>query len=134
MKSKKLKKCTVCLKDYYPYNESKQLFCSYSCQGLRTRLNLIIEWYEGREPGVSTNKTAKRWLREHLLELNNFQCSICNFSGFNPRTQKSILEIDHIDGNADNNRPENLRVICPNCHAMTPTFRALNVSTRNRKK
>ena len=36
---------------------------------------------------------------------------------------KSILEIDHTDGNPKNNAKENLKVLCPNCHALTPTYK-----------
>jgi hypothetical protein len=33
------------------------------------------------------------------------------------------LELDHIDGDPTNNTLENLRILCPNCHALTPTYR-----------
>lgn len=38
------------------------------------------------------------------------------------------LELDHIDGNHQNNALQNLRLLCPNCHALTPTFRDKNKS------
>ena len=37
------------------------------------------------------------------------------------------LEIDHIDGDRTNNQLENLRLMCPNCHALTPTYRGRNI-------
>jgi hypothetical protein len=41
-------------------------------------------------------------------------------------SQPIPLELDHIDGDAGNNNYDNLRVLCPNCHALTPTFKAKN--------
>src|SRR6185437_4375279 len=32
------------------------------------------------------------------------------------------LQLDHVDGNPDNNFPENIRLLCPNCHSQTETF------------
>ena len=60
--------------------------------------------------------------RERLLKESNHSCIQCGFS----KTREcggSILEIDHIDGDHTNNCRENLRVLCPNCHALTPNFR-----------
>lgn len=37
------------------------------------------------------------------------------------------LELDHIDGNNENNNLSNLRLLCPNCHALTPTYRGKNI-------
>jgi hypothetical protein len=33
-----------------------------------------------------------------------------------------VLQLDHIDGDSDNNYPKNLRLLCPNCHAQTENF------------
>ena len=60
--------------------------------------------------------------RERLFQEANYSCSQC---GFNKTRDNGhpILEIDHIDGDHTNNTRENLRVLCPNCHALTPNFR-----------
>ena len=79
-------------------------------------------------------------IRRYLLEKTNYTCEIpgcgCNF--INPYTNLSILQIHHIDGDATNNREENLQVLCPNHHAMTEHFGSRNKNStrryRNSKK
>ena len=43
------------------------------------------------------------------------------------------LEVDHRDGDRTNNEVTNLRLLCPNCHALTPTYRGRNVRLRRRR-
>ncbi len=70
---------------------------------------------------VSDIKTKKARL---LLEHGN-RCQICQNTEW---MGKPIpLEIDHIDGNSDNSQKNNFRLLCPNCHAQTPTYCAKNV-------
>jgi hypothetical protein len=67
-------------------------------------------------------KLGRDYRRHCLIEEANHSCTQC---GFNETREdgKTILEIDHIDGDHMNNTKENLRVLCPNCHALTPNFR-----------
>jgi len=44
----------------------------------------------------------------------------------NPVTGKSPLEVNHLDGCFTNNQEDNLEVLCPNCHSLTPSYRSLN--------
>ena len=48
------------------------------------------------------------------------------FRSKNPVTNNVPIQLDHIDGNSDNNSLDNLKLLCPNCHSLTPTFGALN--------
>ena len=63
--------------------------------------------------------------RKSIIEEVGGKCEKC----FNSIwiDQPIALELDHIDGNADNNKRENLRILCPNCHAQTETYRGKNV-------
>lgn len=54
----------------------------------------------------------------------DYKCSVCGISEWN--NQPLQLQIDHIDGNFRNNRKENLRFICPNCHSQTDTWGSKN--------
>lgn len=63
--------------------------------------------------------------RDRIRIEQNGCCQICQNSvwlGLN-----ITLELDHIDGNKRNNRRENLRFLCPNCHSQTPTWRRKTV-------
>lgn len=88
---------------------------------------------------IPFSRLGHRRKRERLLERANYACTQC---GFDKRRVDGlcILEIDHIDGTHTNNSEENLRVLCPNCHAMTPTYKNFKgtskekTSTRFRKE
>jgi len=44
------------------------------------------------------------------------------------------LTWDHVDGDCSNSRRENLRLVCPNCHALTDTYGSLNYQNSRRKR
>jgi hypothetical protein len=71
---------------------------------------------------MNLSDLSARKRRDFLLKEANYSCSECGFSK-KRECGGCILEIDHIDGNHQNNVRENLRVLCPNCHALTPNFR-----------
>jgi len=69
-------------------------------------------------------------LRRRLIDegLKPHRCEICNGTAWNG--QPISLELDHIDGDRTNNTFVNLRLLCPNCHAQTPTYRGRNIGRR----
>ena len=75
---------------------------------------------------VNNSQIGSFKLKKYLLEENVFQpvCSSCSLTTW--LTGKIPLELDHIDGNNSNNQLSNLRLLCPNCHALTDTYRGKN--------
>lgn len=62
--------------------------------------------------------------RMRVIQEQNGTCSKCGLTEW--LGQKIPLEIDHVDGDHNNDSRENLRALCPNCHALTPTWRGRN--------
>ena len=50
----------------------------------------------------------------------------CGWEEINNISKKSPIELNHIDGNSENNSISNLELLCPNHHSLTPTYRSLN--------
>ena len=63
-------------------------------------------------------RIKKKLIKSNILE---DKCSECGLG--NIWNNKSIaLQLDHINGDHTDNRIENLRILCPNCHSQTSTF------------
>ena len=69
--------------------------------------------------------------RRFLIRTHGHTCMVCKCSTWN--NLPIPLELDHIDGKSDNNVESNLRLICPNCHAQTPTYKGKNMGNGTRK-
>ena len=68
-----------------------------------------------------SHKLKNRLLSEGLKE---HKCECCGITEWNGKP--APIELDHINGNHHDNRLENLRILCPNCHAQTDTYRGKN--------
>lgn len=103
-------------------------YCSNTCQHESQYKKWIIMWKNGEKNGnVGINvRAVSGSLKKYLREKYSNRCSICNWDKKHPITGMVPLEVDHIDGNSENNKEKNLRLLCPNYHSLTTHFRNLN--------
>ncbi|MBD3261365.1 MAG: hypothetical protein GF334_06715 [Candidatus Altiarchaeales archaeon] len=119
------KLCVVCGK---PRERHTKKYCSVSCQSRERHNKAIAAWKRGESDGlVGRFKDAvavpvKRYLREKY----NNKCYKCGWNEINPYTGIVPLQVEHKDGNYRNNKEENLELLCPNCHSLTPIYGGAN--------
>lgn len=112
--------CTICGKTVA---FAKQRYCSQAChrKGEFERRRSLLE--SGAYCGVYN---CNGYIRKYLANIFGERCSRCGWCERHPKTGKVPVEVEHIDGDWRNNRVENLTLLCPNCHSLTPTYRGLN--------
>lgn len=68
-----------------------------------------------------------RLYKRYLIEKYGESCQECGWAKRNPTSGNIPIELEHIDGDSANNSLDNLKLLCPNCHSLTPTYKSLNV-------
>ena len=80
-----------------------------------------VEEYLSNETPMQSDKLKVRLLNEGYLEP---KCAICGVGRW--LDEEVPLQLDHKNGNKEDNNLSNLRLLCPNCHALTPQYRLKN--------
>lgn len=107
-------------------------FCSWTCWNedryyrSGPYAQWVTGWLSGEISGTTPQGEPDRRIRWALIELRGQRCEECGWDKVNPRSGRVPLHVDHTTGDRSRNRPEDLRVLCPNCHSLTPNYMHLN--------
>ncbi len=117
---------TLCLNCGKETARAGYTYCSNNCQLEYQRREFIKKWKNGEIHGLQRIGTVSTSIKRYLRVKFGNKCCLCGWAEINPKTGLVPLVADHIDGNWRNNVESNLRLICPNCDSLTPTYAGSN--------
>ena len=117
------KKCLFCGKET---PRAGYKYCSNACQMEYQYESYVKKWRDGEVNGLQSIGVVSGYIKRYLRRKFGNKCCLCGWSKINLKTGQVPLVADHIDGNWRNNIESNLRLICPNCDSLTPTYAGLN--------
>lgn len=116
------KTCLNCGKEL----STRGKYCDNTCQNEYQYKEWVKRWKNGEETGIRGDYGISSHLRRYLFNKFNSKYSICGWGETNPFTGTVPLEVEHIDGNYQNNSEDNLTLLCPNHHSLTATYKGAN--------
>lgn len=111
--------CKVCFAPLHRRYQRDNTFCSYKCFSRHRFEEAYRKWIDGSDLEISSNL-----LRKLVLRRDGYRCTCCGRTEWMGRP--ITLEVDHVDGNSSDHRPDNVRAMCPNCHSQTETYKSGN--------
>jgi hypothetical protein len=110
----KSRKCKTCGSEFPISRSNRQ----------NTNCNLCIEKHKYNKVATLENAKTDSARKRNLIDECGHVCSVCKNTEW--MGESIPIELDHIDGDSNNNERNNLRLICPNCHAQTKTYKGRN--------
>lgn len=121
--------CEYCGKEL---RRGQYKYCSNKCQGAEHHDLKVKKWLSG-ENNEDISINVRRFIKQHLIDTRGEKCEICGWCEKNQFTGNIPIEVHHIDGDYMNNNPENLQLLCPNCHSLTETYKNHNKNGRKKR-
>lgn len=120
--------CLYCQIEYKIGKNCLGKYCSLTCQAAAKSKAVIDNWLLNPTPETfyTASFQPRKTIRKYLIQMHDLKCSRCGWGEKYKDAELPALEIEHIDGNWKNCLPENITIICPNCHSLTSTYKARN--------
>jgi hypothetical protein len=130
-KKPKVKTCKYCNKQYTTlYYQGK--YCSKDCD-IKDKTEKKYDGYLENQAAYCEASKNMKFVKKHILKEQGNSCSVCkNLNEWNGKTIVFIL--DHIDGDASNNKRDNLRLVCPNCDSQLDTYKSKNKNSARKSR
>lgn len=114
--------CLFCSKELET-KKHRRTYCSVSCQQALKR-----------DRSLKDNNISGRSIKTLLIKKHGPVCMECGWSKENPFTKTIPIELEHIDGNSENNSLDNVKLLCPSCHSLTATYKGANMGRGRHKR
>ena len=111
-----MRKCEWCESDLVGREKRNNRYCNSDCHNEFRAAVMDHKIWKGE---VNTAGTLRRYKLS--------KCSSCESCGLDTWNEMPLpLEVHHVDGDPTNNRALNLQLLCPNCHAVTDSWKGKN--------
>lgn len=120
----RIMKNTICIECNSELKNNQKKFCSRKCQGDYKHNETYLKIIKGHEDIMYATFRID-YFKNDILKEQDGKCNICEMTTL-WNNKPIIFILDHIDGNASNNKRDNLRCICPNCDSQLDTYKSKN--------
>lgn len=124
-----VKYCKNCGKEIP--KSSSNVYCSSECFQEHIFNERVKDWKEN--PYKYEKENMPSFIRKYMMMKDGCKCEKCGWGETNETTGNIPLEVHHINGDCTDNREENLQLLCPNCHSLTPNHGSLNRNSKRYK-
>jgi len=113
---------------------SNHRYCSSACHRVDTEERLVNSWVAGEfNPPHAGEGRVPEYIKRWWLTNYGERCILCGWAERRNADGRIPLSWDHMDGDCSNNRYRNIRLLCPNCHALTDTYGSLNKQSQRKR-
>jgi len=105
--------CVQCGSESNRTHQKSNKYCSSACSAKHKSEEHKKKFFSC----LLTSRIDRPTARKYLAEARGYKCEVCSISDW--QGKPITLHVDHVNGDPSNDRPDNLRLICPNCHSQT---------------